>query len=92
MKNNIYWIDNDYPFEIHNIIRDTDSTDDQAMCNATRIGISAIKAEIYQRELLVDFIENNNDWNGGQLFSTIYINSLKQEIFDIIEAFPEETI
>ncbi len=89
---NVYWVSSKYPFEV--LISEVDTESDEAMgySESEYIGKSAVKAEIISRNNLIEYIQNNNDYKGAKIFSTIYINMLKEELDGIIDEFPEEAI
>lgn len=89
---NIYWVSQNYPFEVLISEGDTESNETTGYAHSEWVGKSAVKAEIMSRGKLIKFIQENNDYNGTEIFSTIYINLLKDELDGIIDEFPEEAI
>jgi hypothetical protein len=89
---NVYWVDNQYPFTVRvseeNTLEDTAS----GYGNAVRIGKSSVKAEILSRKKIITYINENNDYNGGKIFTPYYISTIIMEIEQLEELFPEETI
>lgn len=88
-----YWVKDSYPFTVIARKASQYSNEDYGLPGASFVGNSPIKPEIVSRQKLLSFFESNkNDYKGVKIFSYAYSQTIKQELDDLINAYPEAMI